>query len=334
MFPNVRLLIAALLASVVALSCGFGVFAALRVNHDPLGRPLAGATALQLGASAAAATPATWGVPIDPGLRLSEAHIGAVATDASIVAPERGATSAPPNAANPWTAGTIKAQATDTSSVPSVSAAQPIPISTVTALPSSAAPATAEPPAPPTSLTARAVPSAPTALSSTPAAPPTSTASTTSQETPPVEAQSPQPAPDVVTKAAEQTPAVAPTIAAIAPAANPAPGAQPADVTGTVPDAATPAARPHEKLVRRPERRTPRKVVRRPIERRVAKKRPVRRTSARAVTRSGNTSVFQEPVFQSAPDAFGRPPATGTRGARKTAQNTTRTDPFVRPHAQ
>jgi hypothetical protein len=41
MFPNVRLLIAATIASVVALSCGFAVFGALRVNHDPLARSAA-----------------------------------------------------------------------------------------------------------------------------------------------------------------------------------------------------------------------------------------------------------------------------------------------------
>lgn len=38
MFPDVRLMIAAVAASVVALSCGFGVFAAFRVNHEPLAR--------------------------------------------------------------------------------------------------------------------------------------------------------------------------------------------------------------------------------------------------------------------------------------------------------
>jgi len=41
MFPNVRLLIAATIASVVALSCGFAVFGALRVNHEPLARSAA-----------------------------------------------------------------------------------------------------------------------------------------------------------------------------------------------------------------------------------------------------------------------------------------------------
>jgi hypothetical protein len=48
MFPNVRLLIAAVVASVVALSCGFAVFAVFRVNHEPLSRLPAGAAPLQL----------------------------------------------------------------------------------------------------------------------------------------------------------------------------------------------------------------------------------------------------------------------------------------------
>jgi hypothetical protein len=42
MFPNIRLMVAAVIASVVALSCGFGVFAAFRVNHEPLSRLQAG----------------------------------------------------------------------------------------------------------------------------------------------------------------------------------------------------------------------------------------------------------------------------------------------------
>jgi hypothetical protein len=50
MFPNVRLLIAAVVASIVALSCGFAMFAAFRVNHEPLSRLAAGAAPLQLAA--------------------------------------------------------------------------------------------------------------------------------------------------------------------------------------------------------------------------------------------------------------------------------------------
>jgi hypothetical protein len=48
MFPNVRLMIAAMVASVVALSCGFGVFAAFRVNHEPLVRLPPATAPLQL----------------------------------------------------------------------------------------------------------------------------------------------------------------------------------------------------------------------------------------------------------------------------------------------
>jgi hypothetical protein len=50
MFPNVRLLIAAVVASVVALSCGFALFATFRVNHEPLSRLATGAAPLQLAA--------------------------------------------------------------------------------------------------------------------------------------------------------------------------------------------------------------------------------------------------------------------------------------------
>jgi hypothetical protein len=48
MFPDVRHLIAAVVASVVALSCGFAMFATFRVNHEPLSRLAAGAAPLQL----------------------------------------------------------------------------------------------------------------------------------------------------------------------------------------------------------------------------------------------------------------------------------------------
>ena len=48
MFPNIRLMIVAVAASVVALSCGFAMFAAFRVNHEPLSRLATGAAPLQL----------------------------------------------------------------------------------------------------------------------------------------------------------------------------------------------------------------------------------------------------------------------------------------------
>ena len=60
MFPNIRLMIAAIVASIVALSCGFGVFAAFRVNHEPLVRlpPVTAPLQLIAGNSAAVAVAA------------------------------------------------------------------------------------------------------------------------------------------------------------------------------------------------------------------------------------------------------------------------------------
>lgn len=54
MFPNVRLMIAAVAASVLALCCGFAMFAAFRVNHEPLSRLATGNAPLQLAADSTA----------------------------------------------------------------------------------------------------------------------------------------------------------------------------------------------------------------------------------------------------------------------------------------
>jgi hypothetical protein len=60
MFPDVRLLIAATLASVLALVCGFGLFAAFRVSHDPLTRLPPATAALQLATDKSARLPMTF----------------------------------------------------------------------------------------------------------------------------------------------------------------------------------------------------------------------------------------------------------------------------------
>ncbi len=57
MFPDVRLLIAATLASVLALICGFGLFAVVRVSHDPLTRLPSATAALQIVADKSARLP-------------------------------------------------------------------------------------------------------------------------------------------------------------------------------------------------------------------------------------------------------------------------------------
>ncbi len=67
MFPNVRLMIAATLASVVALVCGFGIFAVFRVSHEPFVRSPTITASLQLVADNAAYSSAgfTSGVRFD-----------------------------------------------------------------------------------------------------------------------------------------------------------------------------------------------------------------------------------------------------------------------------
>jgi hypothetical protein len=58
MLPNVRLLIAAMLASVLVLICGFGVFAAFRVSRDPIAHLPVAAPPSQLLAETRAASSA------------------------------------------------------------------------------------------------------------------------------------------------------------------------------------------------------------------------------------------------------------------------------------
>jgi hypothetical protein len=48
MFPNVRVMVAAMLASVVVLVCGFGIFAAFRVSREPIAHLPTAALSLQL----------------------------------------------------------------------------------------------------------------------------------------------------------------------------------------------------------------------------------------------------------------------------------------------
>jgi hypothetical protein len=58
MFPNVRLMIVAIMASILGMSCGLGVFAVFRVNHDPFVRLPSATPPLQFAFSSA--TPVTF----------------------------------------------------------------------------------------------------------------------------------------------------------------------------------------------------------------------------------------------------------------------------------
>ncbi len=78
MFPNIRLMTVAVVASVFALSFGFGLFAAFRVNHEPLARlPPATAPAQLVDDNAAPNSVATAALkPFDSRFQFSAPQIG------------------------------------------------------------------------------------------------------------------------------------------------------------------------------------------------------------------------------------------------------------------
>jgi hypothetical protein len=48
MFPNVRLMVVAVLAAIAGIGCGLGLFATFRINHEPLARLAEGSPPMQL----------------------------------------------------------------------------------------------------------------------------------------------------------------------------------------------------------------------------------------------------------------------------------------------
>ncbi len=129
MLPNFRLMIAAICASVVVLVCGFGMFAALRVNHEPLVH-LAPATApLQLAADNAA-TPSTVvaaAEPFDRRFQISPPQSADDATNSLMRQRDRrdGVAPAPAAAAVAPEPGDAAAEETAAVGGPSESAASP-----------------------------------------------------------------------------------------------------------------------------------------------------------------------------------------------------------------
>jgi hypothetical protein len=117
MFPNVRLLIAAMIATVVVLSWGFGMFAALRANHEPFARLPSGAAPLQLLASLSPSPPIIVAAaePLDRGLRTADTRAGVDLVDAQAPSSEP-ETSPAPVSAN--ASATMAAQETQTSEPP------------------------------------------------------------------------------------------------------------------------------------------------------------------------------------------------------------------------
>jgi hypothetical protein len=303
MFPNVRLLVLALLASIVALSFEFGVFAAFRVNHEPLSRLPADTTTLQLVADESPAPARAWVAPIGSGAQPSEVEIGAPA-----VTPLSRQAIDPPN---PVSMGVVNPEKTSQGARQGA----PAPIASATA---AASPA---PPAVPGQQTEQR-----TAVEAQPPQPKAA------------ETQAARSAAELNQDTAGQNSAPAkaaavPAIAAIAPSQmQPLADERPAEVTAKVPEAATPEEQVTPQVDRTVGQRPLRKIARNPDQRqRIAVRRRSRKVPEPSIAQfGGENSSFQAPVFQSAPGSHDKTEARH-RTAQKTARNTNPDSPFAGP---
>jgi hypothetical protein len=128
MFPNVRLLIAAVIATVVVLSCGFGMLAAFRVNHEPFARLPSGAAPLQLLASISPWPPIIVVAAVeslDRGLRTADTRAGVDLVDAQAHAPTASDRAAGAPVAEPETSAPASADASATVAAQETRAPEP-----------------------------------------------------------------------------------------------------------------------------------------------------------------------------------------------------------------
>lgn len=275
MFPNVRLLIGALFITVLVLSGEFGVFAALRVNREPLSRLTSQSAPLQFaaGKNAPRAVPVSWSAPLNAPAPAGNTQTGNATAELSAAdAVEHKAEALAPS--NDGAVDTLK---NDNQVGPAVlqTALAPSPAAPVPAAPvAEEATPIAQAPIPPANTAAPANEAAPadpdasgapaqqrpaaavgTAAGNNPpeqtAAAPAAIAAVPEQQTPaaevvkPAGAEPPQAAPapqphETAAQPSEQPASSAPAIAAIAPAAAEPPAAEPAEITGSVPNAAIP----------------------------------------------------------------------------------------------
>jgi hypothetical protein len=345
MFPNVRLLIVALFASIVTLGCGFGVFAAFGVNHAPLSRLPANTAPLRLVATepAPASAALSWGAPIGSRITPSDPHIVSFAPApelehhegigiASLPADDPQPISlAPPPPAQELTgalgaaappATVASAPQTPAQEIQRVQAAhdpqisettkpsEPAPAATAAVEPAAQAPSVEQPATEPDIAHGASAPSAP------------------AENTQPIEAAATAPVPDakpgeVADKLGVPAPGVPGAIAAATPPSQTPVTEAPAQAINPAPDVMTPgAAAPPAQAGRRAPARLSRAAFHRTVRRVRLAAWPLRRRTAPAsrFTQFKNQNP-ETVVFTSAPPA--QQPATRTRSVRRTAKNTT-----------
>jgi hypothetical protein len=142
MFPNMRLMITAVVASVITLSCGFGIFAALRINHEPIGRLPAASAPLRLITDNAvtASAPVTAAEPLEHRLQNGEPrNTGDTTAMAYSAMPPKAAAEEQTGVVSAPISAEVPAAAGDDSSVSSSVASAPAPSPTSTPLVSAAA---------------------------------------------------------------------------------------------------------------------------------------------------------------------------------------------------
>jgi hypothetical protein len=321
MFPNMRLFLGALLASIVVLCCGFGVFAAFRVNHEPLSRLPADTVALQLVASEAAGPPPAWHAPVSSRFeareRASDVRIGGIMTAAPVLLPISRVTIQPTSLRTVSAVGPEAAIDGSQEGVPLRHESSPLGLSAAAAL---SAPTLS------TALIADAnpqpAPSAQIAAGSAPAASPASTGAVPGQQASAAETQPAQPAPDAKPDTISQTgepttiPASTQTVAAVEPPSSnsPSSASEPAETASTPLEVAVPEPKARPALNSNASNAARRKEARQALLRRrlAARKRIAANNAASIFTQSS------DPFFQSAPGAF-QQPATGRGVSRKSA---------------
>ena len=355
MFPNVRLLIGALLASVVALSCGFGLFAAFRVNHEPLSQLPVGNSPVRLVANEVAVPRTGWGTPFDGQSRMDGPHRNAAVAEIPPASPVRRAKI---EASSTVTAGAIKpaaapgaaqhdaaqpvaatpAPAQITAAAPPTEIAQPAVSATSTTAPapspSAAAPMPADRAANPASSVPDQTASVPSSSIDAPAPGATATA-TPSPDAAPVEATSAVASPTAASEqsasmptsaarqqaGAESGEAAKAPVSAIATALPDQPPAvvPPTEHTEATPDATIAPIKAEAKPTAKVEAKRDGKAGRKPVARRrvVLRKRIVRRWRTPVTVRN---SGFGDPVFQSAPNSWN---VSASRGSNSTSWRNT-----------
>jgi hypothetical protein len=312
MFPNVRLLIAAVLASVVVLSCGFAVFAALRVNHEPLTRLPAESAALQLVASNPGPPAATLasGQPFGSVTQSIAAQIAGATARLKALDLDHRHDAKPAEAVSATSSepAPLAANAADTAVTPSA---------IVIAPPAPAPPIANSAPQPPSAAAASDIAPSPqqpvTQASDPPQAPAETTAAAPTQPLPPTEPVQNQSDGVTITTGA------ASTVVTAEPAAIAQPADQDQPVAHTAPDKHLAAKRtkaPRRKIARKvgaPRRATV-------VARRVIR---ARRVAPAVAQPNAQSFAYSQPTFQAGPQPFQQAaPQSFQQGAPQLIQRT------------